>query len=220
MVDDRPGPQLRSLAPVESICRGKRFSGAILFFLCAVFGTMLPGLAAPSGPKEKPTTYVIPLPPAPDFTRVDWLIGDWTGKTTTRDPQGEIHFSAAYDLAKRVMVLRETVSLPAKETVPAVSETWMGVLSDARPSPGFVLTVYSSTGFVSRIGVTVEGAEIRFNPEGGDQPPPGWLFRRILSRTDADQFTESVEAAPPQKAFFDYYTAKFTRTKPPEVKSK
>ena len=219
-MDDRRGPQSRTDARIESVGGMWRFRGALLVILCGACGLMLPGLASPLVAKEKPTTYVIPLPPAPDFSQVDWLIGDWSGKTTTRDPQGEIHFSAAYDLAKHVIVLRETVSLPAKETVPAVNETWMGVLSDARPSPGFVLTVYSSTGFVSRIRVSVEGAEIHFNPEGGDQPPPGWLFRRVLSRTDADQFTESVQAAPPQKAFFDYYTAKFTRSKPPDVKSK
>jgi hypothetical protein len=219
-MDDRPGPQFRTHERVESVGRKRRFRGALLIFLFAACGLMLPSLASPLGGKEKPTTYVIPLPSPPDFSQVDWLIGNWSGKTTTRDPQGDIHFSAVYDLGKRVMVLRETVSLPAKETVPAVNETWMGVLSDARPSPGFILTVYSSTGFVSRIRVSVEGAEAHFNPEGGDQLPPGWLFRRVLSRTDADQFTESVQAAPPQKAFFDYYTAKFTRTKPPDGKSK
>jgi len=181
---------------------------------------MLPGLAPPLGAKEKPNTYVIPLPPAPDFSQLDWLIGDWSGKITTRDPQGGIIFNAAYDLGKRIMVLRETVSLPAQETAPAVNETWMGVLSDARPGPGFMMSVYSSTGFVTRIRVSVEGAQIHFNPEGGDQPPPGWLFRRVLERVAPDQFTESVQAAPPRKAFFDYYTARFTRTKPPEVKPK
>jgi hypothetical protein len=198
----------------------RRFGVAVLIFLISAGGLILTQPASPLHAKEKPTTYVIPLPPSPDFSQVDWLVGDWSGKTTTRDPAGEIHFNASYDLGKRVMVLRETVSLPAKETVPAVNETWMGILSDARPAPGFVLRIYSSTGFVSRIRVTVEAAEIHFNPEGGDQPPPGWLFRRVLSRIDADQFSESVQAAPPQKAFFDYYTAKFTRTKPPEEKPK
>ena len=169
--------------------------------------------------KEKPsTTYTIPLPPKPDFSQVDWLIGDWSGMTAGRDLQGEIHLNAAYDLDKRVMILREMISLPAGKTVPAASETWMGVLTATRPGVGYILRIFSSTGFVTRYRVTVEGAEIHFDPDGGDQSPPGWLFRRIIARSSADELTETVQGAPPQKPFFDYYSAKLARIKQSAVK--
>jgi hypothetical protein len=59
--------------------------------------------------------------------------------------------------------------------------------------------------------VTVDGPEIRLTPEGGEQPPPGWLFRRVIHRTGVEEFTEHVQVAPPTKGFFDYYTAELTR---------
>ena len=204
-----------------SRCRtGFRRASPLVFILAACgsiasfcgFGTLLRA-------KEKPpTTYTIHLPPQPDFSQVDWLIGDWSGKTTERDLQGEIHLSATYDLDKRVVVLREIISLPATRTIPAANETWMGVLTVSRSGAGFILRTFSSTGFVTRYRVTVEGAEFHFNPDGGDQSPPGWLFRRIITRTNADELTETVQGAPPQKPFFDYYSAKLARTRPAPVK--
>jgi hypothetical protein len=91
----------------------------------------------------------------------------------------------------------------------------MGILSASPDGRGFILRVFSSTGFITRYRLIVEGPEIHFNPEGGDSPPPGWLFRRVWSRTGPDELTETVQAAPPGKAFFDYYTAKFARVAPP-----
>ncbi len=195
-------------------------AGPLVFILAACCSiASLCGLGTSLQAKEKPpTTYTIRLPPQPDFSQVDWLIGEWSGKTTERDLKGEIHLSAAYDLDKRVVIFREMISLPATKTIPAASETWMGVLTVTRPGGGFILRTFSSTGFVTRYQVTVEGAEIHFNPDGGDQSPPGWLFRRIMTRTNADELTETVQGAPPQKPFFDYYNAKLARTKPSAVK--
>lgn len=200
--------------------RGFRRPGPYVFII-AVYCSIATfcGLVTLLQAKEKPpTTYTIPLPPQPDFSQVDWLIGEWSGKTTGRDLQGDIHLSAAYDLNKRVMILREVISLPATRTIPAANETWMGVLTVTRPGAGFILRTFSSTGFVTFYRMTVEGAEIHFNPDGGDQSPPGWLFRRIMTRTNADELTETVQGAPPQKPFFDYYSAKLERVKPSTVK--
>jgi hypothetical protein len=167
------------------------------------------------GTKEKPqATYTIPMPPPPDFSALDWLIGEWSGKTTGREPQGEIHLSVAYDLEKRFVIFRQQVSLPPTKNSPGVEESWMGVLSDDRVRPGLVLRTFSSTGFMSRYRVLVDKALIRFNPEGGDDPPPGWLFRSLIARTGPDQLTLTVQAAPPDKPFFDYYTAILTRQPP------
>ena len=81
-----------------------------------------------------------------------------------------------------------------------------------RPSGrGFAMRAYSSTGFVTLYDVTVRGDEIYFNQEGGEQPPPGWLFRRVLERVNDTEFSETVRAAPPDKPFFDYYTARLSR---------
>ena len=76
--------------------------------------------------------------------------------------------------------------------------------------------MFSSTGFITYYRVTVEGPQVRLNPEGGDRPPPDWLFRRVLERNGPAEFTETVQVAPPAKAFFDYYTAKLTRVPAPE----
>jgi len=168
--------------------------------------------AAPLAAKEKPpTTYQIPLPPKPDFSEVDWLVGEWTGSTTDRRAPGEIRLSVSYELDNRVMLLRGEASFQATKTSPAMKESWMGVLTSDRGADGFLLCTFSSTGFITRYRVTVEGAETHINPEGGEQPPPGWLFRTVIKRTDPKEFVETVQAAPPNKSFFDYYTAKLSR---------
>ncbi|HUX10621.1 MAG TPA: hypothetical protein VMW51_08250 [Terriglobia bacterium] len=167
--------------------------------------------------KEKnPSTYRIPLPPKPDFSSVEWMIGNWTGQMGKHSPQGEIHLSVSYDLDHRVMVFRETITLAATGEIPADNESSMGILSRAPSGDAFLLQVYSSTGFISSYRVTVEGSEIDFTSNGGLQPLPGWLSRRIIQRSDVDGFTETVQLAPPLRPFFDYYTAAFIRQPAPK----
>jgi hypothetical protein len=166
--------------------------------------------------ERQPSTYRIPLPPKPDFSSIEWMIGNWTGRMDRHSPQGEIHLSVSYDLDKRVMIFREKVSLAATGEIPANNKTSIGILSRARSGDSFLLQVFASTGFISQFRVTVAGSEIDFTPDGGPQPLPGWLSRRIIQRGDVDGFTETVQLAPPLKPFFDYYTAAFTREAPPE----
>jgi len=173
--------------------------------------------AAPLDQKEKaPTVYQIPLPPKPDFSALDWLVGEWTGKTTDQRTQGDVHLSVTYQLDKQVMLLREDISLQATKTAPATKESWLGILTSSRGTGGFLLREYSDKGFITRYHVTVEGPETHISPEGGDQPPPEWLFRTIIKRTATQEFVETVQAAPPNKSFFDYYTAKLNRVVPEE----
>jgi hypothetical protein len=178
-------------------------------------------LALPAAAKDKPPVlYKIPLPPQPDFSELDWLVGEWVGKTTTAGSPGEVHFVASFDLGKRFMVLREEVSLPAAKSAPASQESWLGILSASPDGSGHILRTFSSTGFIAQYRVMVDGPEIRFNPEGGEKLPPGWLFRRLIQRTDIGEFTENVQVAPPGKSFFDYYTAKLRRVRAPEKTGK
>lgn len=180
----------------------------LCFALVSVLGPAL--LVA----KEKqPNKYSIPLPPKPDFLALDWMVGEWTGKTTGNGPQAEVHFSAGYDLDQRFMILREEVSFAATRTVPASKEDSMGVLS-GEPGSGFILRWFSTTGFITRYRLSVNGSEIFLNPEGGDNPPPGWLFRRLIRHPDPSQFIETVQVAPANSPFFEYYTAKLTRVLP------
>jgi len=168
--------------------------------------------AAPVAAKEKPPTiYQIPLPAKPDFTAMDWLVGEWAGKTTDQRAPGEIHLSVSYQLDKQIMLLRGETSLQATKSSPAMKESWLGVLTLGRGSGGFLMRMFASTGFITQYQVTVEGPEIHINPAGGDQLPPGWLFRMLIKRTDPQEFVEAVQAAPPNKSFFDYYTAKLSR---------
>jgi len=186
-----------------------RVRALILSLICALAG-------ATSAAKDKPPVqYQIPIPTPPDFSALDWMQGQWTGKTISNSPPGEVQLSVSPDLEKHFLVFRGEVSLAATRTVPATKEAWLGILSANPGGAGFILRVFSSTGFVTRYRLTVDGAEVHLNPEGGDFPPPGWLFRRIWVRTGPDEFSETVQAAPPGKAFFAYYTARFTRVPPP-----
>lgn len=174
------------------------------------------GPAALFGKDKNPQTYRIPQPPKPDFTSVEWMLGSWTGQMDRHSPQGQIHLTVSYDLDKRVMIFREKISLAETGEIPAMDESSLGVLSSAPSGDLFRLQVFSSTGFITQYRVTVSGSEIDFSPDGGSQPMPGWLSRRIIQRGDVDGFTETVQLAPPLKPFFDYYTAAFTRDAPPE----
>lgn len=165
---------------------------------------------------KQPSTYRIPLPPKPDFSSIEWMLGNWSGRMDKRSPQGDIHLSVTYDLDHRVMVFREQVSLAATAEVPANDESSIGILSRAPSGDSFLLDVYASTGFMTRYRVAVAGSEIDFTPDGGSQMPPGWLSRRTIQRGDVDGFTETVQMAPPQKPFFDYYSAAFTRESAPQ----
>lgn len=177
----------------------------------------LSAVAAPA--KDKPAlTYRIPLPPRADFGSLDWLIGEWAGKTGERSPQGEIHLAISYDLDKRFLIFREEVALAATPTALATNESWLGILSPDPTGKGFLLRVFSNTGFITRYRVTVDQASVSFNPEGGEEPPPGWLFRRTLQRLDVGELNETVQVAPPGKPFFDYCTAKLARVPAPESK--
>ncbi|TAM80855.1 MAG: hypothetical protein EPN47_13290 [Acidobacteria bacterium] len=165
---------------------------------------------------KNPSTYRIPLPPKPDFSSVEWMIGNWSGRMDRHSPQGEIHLSVSYDLDHRVMVFRESVSLAASAESPANNQSSIGILSRAPAGDSFLLQIFASTGFVNQYRVTVAGPEIDFTPDGGSQTPSGWLSRRIIQRGDVDGFTETVQMAPPLKPFFDYYTAAFTRETMPQ----
>jgi hypothetical protein len=166
--------------------------------------------------EKQPSTYRIPLPPQPDFSPVEWMLGNWTGQMDRHSPQGEIHLSVSYDLDQRVMMFREKISLASTGELPANKESSIGILSRAPSGNSFLFEVYSSNGFISSYRVTVSGPEIDFTPDGGPQPLPGWLSRRIIQRGDVDGFSETVQLAPPLKPFFDYYTAAFTRDAAPQ----
>jgi len=177
----------------------------VLAFACLV------GVAPRDSKEKSPTIYQIPVPERPDFSAVDWLVGDWAGKTTDQRNQGDLRLSVSYQLDKHVILLRGDTALQSTKTSPPTKESWLGVLTQDRRSGGFLLRIFSSTGFITRYRLTVDGPETRINPEGGDQPPPGWLFRTVIKRTNPQEFVETVQVAPPNKSFFDYYTAKLNR---------
>ncbi len=201
-----------SIAPTAHHRNSGRIVRAPALILAAFCG--LAGATAPAKQKP-PVQYQIPTPAPPDFTALDWLQGQWTGKTLPNSPPGELKVSVNYDLDKHFMVFHGEVSLAATPTVPATQESWIGFVSASPDHSAFILRIFSSLGFITRYRLTISGAELILNPEGGDEPPPGWLFRRVWARTGPDEFTETVQAAPPGKSFFDYYSVKFTRVPPP-----
>jgi hypothetical protein len=195
------------------------------FIRALVMAVSLPaGLALGAAQKDKPqdkppATYSIPLPPRPDFSPLDWLIGDWAGHTTDptgKETQGDVHLTVSYALDKRFLLLREEVSLPAGTSAPAVHETWTGFLSADSFAAGFILRTFSSTGFITQYHVTAGDARVSFDPQGGPNPPPGFLFRRVISRLGPGFFAEKVEVAPPDSPFFAYYNARLTQVLEPK----
>jgi hypothetical protein len=173
------------------------------------------GSAFGSQKDKPPASYNIPLPPRPDFSAFGWLIGDWAGHTADavsgKETQGDVHLTIAYTLDKRFLLVHEDISLPAGRTAPSVHEAWTGFLSADPFGPDFILRVFSSTGFMTQYHVTVRDGLVRFDPQGGANPPPGFLFRRAISRLAPGFFDEKVEVAPPGGSFFPYYDAKLTQ---------
>ena len=165
-----------------------------------------------SAKQHSPQAYTIQLPPSPDFQRLDWLIGIWSGKTVGAKPSGSVELSVSYDLGKRFMLFRENVSLPGSKLAPAIKEDLMGILSAGPRAEEFALNLYSSSGFVSHYQVVIKAGEIDFNPAGGALTPPGWLFRRAFKSISPAQCTEIVSVAPPDQPFFNYYTADLHRS--------
>lgn len=155
--------------------------------------------------------YTIPTPARADYSTLQWLIGDWSGKTTGKGMPGQVLLSASFALGRRFIILREQLSLPATQAAPASKEDFMGILSSTGSPTRYVFTLYSSNGFVTRYQVSVKNGEIDFNPAGGLEPPPGWLFRRSIRQTTSQQCVESVDVAPPNQPFFNYYTATLSR---------
>ena len=171
---------------------------AFVILLMLHFG----GALAPA--KEKPPViHRIPLPPRPDFSELDWLTGEWAGKTSEKSPAGEVSLSVSFDLGQRYLIFRCEETLAATPDIQAYQESWLGVLTQDRTTEGFVLRVFSDTGFMTRYRATVVAGTVTFNQEGGELPPPGWLFRRIIRRTDVGELLVTLQAAPPQKAFFN-----------------
>jgi hypothetical protein len=169
---------------------------------------------------KAPATYDIPLPARPDFSALDWLIGDWAGHTTDvttgKETTGIVHLTISYALEKRFLQVREEISLPAGKKAPPVHETWTGFLSADPSGTGFVLDSFSSTGFISRYLVTVRDDRALFDPAGGANPPRGFLFRRVIARLSPGFFSEKVTVAPPGGAFFPYYNAELTQVLEPK----
>lgn len=164
--------------------------------------------------EQKPAkSYKIPTPAEPNFSQFDWLIGEWTGKTTDKKAPGQVLLSVSYELGKRFMTFREQLAFPQVGDAPASHEGLMGILYGSAAG-GFELTMYSSNGFISHYHVTVKHGEIDFTPAGGPLPPPGWLFRRIFKHTNPGECTETVEVAPPQGEFFKYYSAELAQVTP------
>lgn len=180
--------------------------------VCAWCALPKPGAAA----QKPPTTYTIPMPSQADFSDIKWLLGEWSGKTAGKTAQGGVLLSASYALGKRIVILRGQLALPATKTAPAISEGFMGIVSGRPSAKTYDMALYSSTGFVIRYRVSAKNGKIDFSPQGGLNPPPGWLFRRSIQRTAPDRCIESVDVAPPGQPFFNYYTANLNRVKPGE----
>lgn len=175
---------------------------------------LLCGAAGAIAKDKPPVVHRIPLPARPDFSELDWLSGEWEGKTTDKSPQGEIRLSVSLDLDKRYLIFRGEEKLAATPELPEYKEAWLGILTQGPAGDGFILRIFSDSGFITRYRASVVAGSITFNPEGGEQPPPGWLFRRIFQRTDIGELLVTVQAAPPQKPFFDYFSAILTRVAP------
>src|SRR5208282_4257081 len=137
-------------------CGSALVRALILALICAL---------AAAAKDKPPVQYQIPIPTQPDFSTLDWLQGRWTGKTIANSPPGEVQLSVTPDLEKHFLVFRGEVALAATPTVPATKESWMGILSASPDRAGFVLRVFSSTGFMTRYRVTVNEPEVRLNPE-------------------------------------------------------
>lgn len=185
-----------------------------------LIGVCVPPLRPAQAVQKPPSTYTIPLPPQPDYSALQWLMGAWAGKTGGKGVQGQVLLSLAYALGKRFLILREQVTLPATKSAPETHEGFMGIVRGGISGHAYDLALYSTNGFVTHYRISLDHEAIIFSPEGGPVPPQGWLFRRSIRRTSASQCVESVDAAPPGMPFFNYYTARLSRVIPGATSSR
>jgi hypothetical protein len=181
--------------------------------VCLGFSCVLRPCPAHAAQKAR-DTYTITTPAPADYSNFQWLIGDWSGKTTGKGAQGDVLLSASFALGKRFIILREQLSLPATKLAPASTQESIGILSGGSSGSKYQFAQYSSNGFVTRYQVSVGNGEIDFNPAGGLEPPSGWLFRRSIRQTNKDECVETIDVAPPNQPFFNYYTASLRHTTP------
>ena len=154
-----------------------------------ILTVILPLAGAPLAAKDKPPVqYQISIPTLPDFSSLDWLLGQWTGKTLPNSPSGEAQLSVSSDLEKRFLVFRGEVSLAATPTVPASKESWMGILSASSSGAGFILRVFSSTGFITRYRLTIGGGRDPPESRRWRLPSAGMAFPQDLDAKRARRF--------------------------------
>jgi hypothetical protein len=175
---------------------------------------LLCGAAGAVAKDKPPVVHRIPLPARPDFSELDWLAGEWEGKTADKSPEGEMRLTVSVDLDKRYLIFRGEEKLAATPDFPEYKEAWLGVMTQDPAGSGFILRIFSDSGFITRYRASVVAGTFTLSQEGGEQPPPGWLFRRIFQRTDIGELLVTVQAAPPQKPFFDYFSAVLKRKTP------
>src|SRR5690242_3065853 len=97
------------------------------------------------GKDKGPAVYTIQTPPKPDFAALAWLVGDWSGKIgAEKQPIGDVHFSAAYDLEQHFIILREQLWTENTKSAPGLRESWMGVLSPRPDVKSWLLRIYSN----------------------------------------------------------------------------
>ncbi len=93
------GQRLISMAERKmKFLRNYQFQISIMFLGCAFF---CPNLQAKDKP---PVQYQIPIPAAPDFAPLDWLQGNWTGKTLAPSPTGDLKLAVAPVLDKHFLI--------------------------------------------------------------------------------------------------------------------
>jgi hypothetical protein len=135
--------------------------------------------------------------PAPDWKSLDFLIGDWIGTGGGGPGQGSGSFSFHFDLAKQVVLRRNSADYPATNRRAAYHhEDLMVIHSDDR-SDNFSADYYDTEGHVIRYRVqpgAPSGTAIFLSEVVGNAPRFRLTYKKIATGLEG-----SFEIAPPGK---------------------
>jgi hypothetical protein len=145
------------------------------------------------------------------LAQLDFLIGEWRGKSTGEPGEGTTHRVCEKVLNAKFVECRTTTVYPPQEKNPK-GETHVdrAFFSYDRGAKKLRLRQFHGEGFVNSY---VQGEGLAFETDAIENIPAGWRARETYTVRSADSWSETFELAEPGKAFAVYSSSVLERVK-------